>query len=95
MASKARKLGMRTGASSVVIDWDVPTRAGPAHRSVVNWPAVFAHDFTAPAPISVDQFYEGFRRTFGPFERLPADVRAKYENTVIFINAQLARHSGT
>lgn len=61
-------------------------------RFVVNWPAVVAHDLTVKPPVSVAQFYLAFERTFGPFAQLPAEVQAKYENTVEFMNQQLAIH---
>ena len=89
---QALALNMRSGHSQLAIEWQVPTKSGFDKRLVVNWPAVFAHDFKVKPPITLPQFYQAFQRTFGPFEALPADVRAKYENTVRFVNDRLAVH---
>ncbi len=87
---QALDLNMKSGQSKLIVDWMVPTKEGSEKRLVVNWPAAYAHDFRVKPPISVAQFYQGFERTFGPFGRLPFDVRAKYENTVRFLNDRLA-----
>jgi hypothetical protein len=93
VADRARSLGMKTGRSDVIVQWLVPVKSGTEQRFVVNWPAVFAHDFKVHPPISVAQFYQAFEHAFGPFSELPHDVQAKYENTVRFINTQLALHA--
>ncbi len=90
---RAIALGMKSLGSDVIIEWPVPVKAGVEHQFVVNWPAVVAHDFTIKPPISVSQFYAGFESAFGPFDTLTPEVRAKYENTVEFINAQLRRYA--
>ncbi len=91
--SQARSLTLKSGKSEMLVDWPVPIRGGTERRYVINWPAVFAHDFKVAPPITVAQLYQAFARTFGPFESLPADVSAKYENTVFFINNRLAAHA--
>lgn len=91
--NQARSLTLKSGKSEILVDWPVPIRGGTERRYVVNWPAVFAHDFNVKPPITVAQFYQAFARTFGPFEGLPADVKAKYENTVCFINNRLVAHA--
>lgn len=90
---RARILGLKSGHSDIIVEWPVPVKGGTEQRFVVNWPAVFAHDFKVRPPISVAQFYQAFERAFGPFAELPGDVQAKYENTVRFINEQLALHA--
>ncbi|MGH8807990.1 MAG: hypothetical protein ACREX0_08945 [Noviherbaspirillum sp.] len=92
---KAKGLGMKSGSSSVIVEWHVPVKTGTEKRFVVNWPAVVAHDLTINPPVTVPQFYQGFESTFGPFEQLAAEVQAKYENTVKFINEQLAAHASS
>lgn len=90
---RAINLRMMTGRSKVIVQWALPLKTGPEPRFVVNWPAVVAHDLTVTSPLSVAQFYQGFERMFGPFAQLPAEVQAKYENTVKFMNEQLALHA--
>jgi hypothetical protein len=92
---QARNLRMKSGSSDIVVEWPVPTKGGEEQRCVINWPAVFAHDLRVAPPISVPQFYQAFERAFGPFDRLPGDVQAKYENTVKFMNHQLTSHTQT
>lgn len=92
---RASALNMRSGKSSVVVPWALPLANGSRPCSVINWPAIFAHDFTCAAPLSVEQFYQTFESTFAPFHQLPAPVQVKYRNTVEFINEQLARHVGS
>lgn len=89
---QALGLNMKSGQSNVVVEWPVPTKDGLQNRSVINWPAVVAHDFNVKPPITVQQFYKAFESTFGFFERLPLNVQAKYENTVRFVNDRLASH---
>lgn len=91
LEDNAKRLGLKSGQNDVIVEWQLPVKGGTEQRFVVNWPAVFAHDFKVNPPLSVAQFYEGFELAFGPFVRLPADVQAKYENTVKFINDRLAR----
>lgn len=90
---KASSLGMMSGKSKIIVQWALPLKGGTEPRFVVNWPAVVAHGLSVKPPVSVPQFYQGFERTFGPFAQLPAEVRAKYENTVKFMNEQLAYHA--
>lgn len=80
--AQALGLDMKSGKSKLIIEWAVPTKEGIEKRFVVNWPAVFAHDFNVKPPITVAQFYQAFEGAFGSFEKLPTKVRAKYENTV-------------
>ncbi len=89
---QAISLGMMSGSSNIIVQWALPLKGRTELRFVVNWPAVVAHDLTVKPPVPVAQFYGGFERTFGPFAQLPAEVRAKYENTVNFMNEHLAMH---
>jgi hypothetical protein len=92
LATEAALLAMKTRSSDLVVRWTVPTKSGPVDRTVVNWPATFAHDFTVQPPISLGQFYAAFEGSFGPFRNLPPEVQSKYTHTVDFINHQLAAH---
>lgn len=92
---RAAALDMKSTVSNVVVGWHIPLVGGTKSGSVVNWPAVFAHDLKVDPPISVHQFYEAFEPIFGSFGALPENVRAKYENTVTFMNSQLAAHNAT
>lgn len=89
---RAINLKMMSSSSKVIVRWALPLKDGTKPCFVVNWPAVVAHDLTVTPPISVEQFYLAFESTFGTFARLPLEVRAKYENTVKFLNEQLIRH---
>lgn len=77
---------MKSGTSDVVIPASIPINEGTRSGYAVNWPAVFAHDFKVKPPIPSELFYSGFARRFGPYNILPPRVRAKYENTVAYIN---------
>ena len=97
---RAVALKMMSGNSNVVVQWDLPVkdRANPCQvismpTWVANWPAVVAHDLTVSPPISIEQFYQPFESTFGEIGQLPQEVRAKYSNTVEFLNAHLIRHA--
>jgi len=83
---------MKSTGSNVIVEWRVPLKDGEKQGYVVNWPALFAHDLTIKPPVSVNSFYTAFERSFGNFDDLPIEVKAKYENTVNFMNHQLAHH---
>lgn len=71
--------------------WPVPTKVSAMSDSfVINWVETHRHTFTVPHPISLDEFYGPFARLFGPIANLKEKDRNKYENTVAFINKQLA-----
>lgn len=89
---QAISLNMRSGNSNVIVPWVLPTIDGKKESTAVNWPAIYAHDLKVAPPITVAQFYQQFENSFGRFEELPAEVRAKYTNTVEFMNEQLFRH---
>lgn len=82
-------LGMKSADRDVVVRWPIPVKNGERSGTVVNWPAIFAHDLKAKPPISVSQFYAAFEPSFGSFDDLPRLVQLKYENTVQFMNDQL------
>lgn len=85
-------LNMATGKSKVVVPWALPIRNGTRSCSVINWPAIFAHDFNVSPPISVEQFYKAFEPIFGAFGHLAPDVQDKYRHTIEFLNEHLIRH---
>jgi hypothetical protein len=74
----------------VVLLWNVPLKSGGSVcRQVLAWPRSHRANFQIEPPISIGQFYQAFEQFFGPLSGLrPAD-RAKYENTVAFVNAML------
>jgi hypothetical protein len=80
---------MKSTGSDVIVEWRVPLRDGEKQGYVVDWPSIFAHDLRIKPPVSVNDFYAPFEQSFGKFEDLPYKVKAKYENTVDFMNHQL------
>lgn len=86
-----RNLNLMSYSSPIIIRWDVPIKPNGKKKSwVVNWPVIFRHNFKKKPPISVQDYYKAFEKLFGPYASLPADVKAKYENTVDFVNSNLA-----
>lgn len=76
------------GGKDVVVPWEVPCKGGGTQRRmVVSWPETRRHTYTGPVPLTVEAFYQPFAKLFGSFEQLRPSVRAKYENTVAFFNA--------
>lgn len=74
-----------------IIQWDVPFKhEGKKKVWVVNWPAIFSRNFKKRPPFSVHEYYLAFESLFGPYSGLSQDIKVKYENTVEFINANLA-----
>lgn len=88
----AYNMGIKTGLSNIITKWDVPVKDKTIESFVVNWPAIFSHDFNVPLPIVTEQFYQAFASTFGDFEGLPEKDRKKYINTVDFINEKIKCH---
>lgn len=88
LAQVEPRLGIRTEAGELLLRrWDVPLYNGTSEaRWVLNWPAIYYHNFTAGAAVTLEQWYAAFLRMFGPFDALPADARAKHHNTVAFVN---------
>lgn len=85
-----KNLNLTSYSNPIIIQWDVPIKSNSKKRSwVVNWPVIFRRNFEKKPPISVQDYYEAFRNLFGLYENLPADIKAKYENTVNFINFNL------
>ena len=72
----------------LVIEWEVPVKPqGTTRRChVLDWPESHRNNLKVPLPVSDELFYQPFQHMSGPWENLPPDVRAKYENTVAFIN---------
>lgn len=84
------KVPLRAGPEEPLIEqWQLPVQGGIESANVVNWPAAHRQTFKIPPPITVAQFYSGFRKLFGDFADLPESVQAKYLNTVAYINAKL------
>lgn len=90
---RAENLNMGRGNSKVVVRWALPLKDEIKSCLVVNWPAVVAHDLSVPTPISIEQFYQPFESMFGQLAQLPPEVRAKYSNTVEFLNEHLISHA--
>jgi len=91
VAQRSRDYDLKAGIGApVIVDWDVPWKGGATRRQpVINWPAVFRANLTVEPPITVELFYQAFEQLFGPFSALPESIRAKYDNTVGFINSML------
>lgn len=74
----------------LIVQWNVPVNSeGTRLRSVLAWPRSHRNNFQVQPPISVESFYQGFMQLFGPLSNLRPRDRAKYENTVAFVNAML------
>lgn len=70
---------------SSVVGWKLDKTT----RNVINWPAAYKNNFTVPLPITVEQFYEGFKNYSGDYSTLNDSIKEKYLNTVAFINSRL------
>ncbi len=71
----------------IIIPWNIPLKDNKKeHGLCLNWVTPHKRKFTAQTTISVSDYYSGFRNLFGDFEQLDKGVKAKYENTVEFIN---------
>ena len=74
----------------LVVRWNVPQKSGgTVSQAVLAWPRSHRGNFRVEPPISVGQFYQAFEQLFGPLSGLRSMDRAKYENTVAFVNAML------
>lgn len=72
-----------------IIEWDIPLKNQKSKRGyVLNWPKIFKNNFTIK-PVPLADFYSPFESLFGSYSELREDVKAKYVNTVEFINNQL------
>ena len=91
VAEAASRLPVARSArgNPIVVSWEVPCKGGTTEsREVVNWPESHRANYTGPVPPTAEIFYSPFCERFGPFHDLEESVRAKYENTVDFFNAQ-------
>lgn len=78
------------GGKSMLVKWNVPKKNGNTEEQwVMNWPLVFNESWNDKPPISAEEYYRAFESLFGPFDDLPLDVKAKYQNTVDFVNSVL------
>lgn len=73
-----------------IIKWQVPYKEKTVEHYVINWPIVVSDFPHYTFPIETIALYEGFSKTFGPFNKLPIDVQAKYDNTTKFLNYNLS-----
>jgi hypothetical protein len=92
IARRASEIPIRSErGKDAITKWGVPNKRGDlSDAHVLNWVETHRHTFTVAPPISVTAFYGPLTRLFGPFSELPAAVQRKYQNTVSFINSQLA-----
>ena len=75
------------GGKSTLIKWDVPLKNNNKESQwVINWPLVLKKSWKVKPPISAEEYYQAFEGLFGPYNDLQLDVKAKYENTVDFVN---------
>ncbi|MDI1268669.1 MAG: hypothetical protein PSV40_06145 [Polaromonas sp.] len=84
---RSKAANFQSGRADVVISAPIPLKGKKQDGYAVNWPAIMATSINAQPPLLAPQIYEGFSQYFGPWESLPFDVKAKYENTAHFINA--------
>ena len=79
-----------------VIEWDLPIKPSGTRRAwVYNWPWVYREGFSDERrpPYKPEDYYEGFVNLFGEYGLQPDTVKAKYVNTVDFINQCLKDYS--
>jgi hypothetical protein len=75
----------------LIVRWSVPLKSRrSASRAVLAWPRSHRRNLQVQPPIGVEQFYKAFEQFFGPWGALRPRERAKYKNTVQFVNAMLA-----
>jgi len=79
----------------LVVQWDVPIKGGGTERHpVLAWPHSHKANFTVPAPISLEDFCLAFERLFEkPLADFRPSDRAKYSNTLAFVNQMLESSS--
>jgi len=77
------------------VEWNVPVKNGmPENKLVVNWPYILSGIKDCNFPKSIEELYEcKCKDIFGPYKELEDGVKCKYENTQIFIDAQLKQRS--
>lgn len=93
VAKDAIEQDVRNGGTSLVVEWDVPTKKGPVKAFVANWPVALESSFKIRPPITPQLLYSIFEEYYGPFTALREPDKNKYINTVKFINQQHALHS--
>ncbi|MFC2149844.1 hypothetical protein ACFLQ8_03985 [Candidatus Auribacterota bacterium] len=76
--------------SSIIASWDIPLKGDKREQGLcLDWVKPHKADFRIQPPISVSDYYSGFKDLFGNFDDLPLDVQSKYINTVEFVNHSL------
>ena len=94
VAERASKLNppfLSADKLPLVVEWDVPLKAGgTARQPVLAWPRSHKRNFAISPPISDEDFYRAFEPLFGPLANLRPGDKAKYSNTVAFVNKMLA-----
>ena len=87
---KSKSIPLKTAENThPIIEWDIPLKNQKSKRGyVLNWPKIFKNNFTIK-PVPLADFYSPFESLFGSYSALREDVKAKYVNTVKFINNQL------
>jgi len=97
VAQRTRELepGLSAGGP-LVVNWQVPVKTRDRtsgvrrkRRCVLSWPRSHRRNFLVEPPISVQDFYRAFEQFFGAFSNLKPKDRAKYKNTVEFVNTML------
>ena len=78
--------------SSIIVPWNIPLKDNKKeHGLCLDWVTPHKRNFTVQPPISVSDYYSGFRKLFGDFEQLAPEVKTKYQNTVDFVNHFLSK----
>jgi len=82
----------------LIVSWMVPVKTTGGiqrkRRWVLSWPRSHRRNFTVQPPVSVHDFYQAFEQFFGAFSKLKPKDRAKYRNTVEFVNAMIGDQAG-
>ncbi len=75
------------GGSSIIVSWNIPLKSDKREQGFcLDWVSPHKANFTIKPPISVSDYYSGFKNLFGDFDQLSTEVQAKYRNTVEFVN---------
>lgn len=77
--------------SSIIVSWNIPLKNDKReHGLCLDWVKPHKANFIIQPPISISDYYSGFKNLFGDFDKLPLEVQVKYQNTVEFVNHLLS-----
>lgn len=94
VAEHYQKNPIKSGGEAVVIKWTLPIKKrneiSGEEIYALNWPLVCKDYFKVGLPISAQLYSNAFERLFkNSYKNWPNNIRAYYDNTVEFVNANL------